>query len=90
MGRRSFETDKLAAELIKLVGGDLPQQKLAKVMVNEAGASVYSASAFAAAEFPALDVTLCVRSPTARRLQDPRAELVKIDPEVHRSWAISA
>ena len=57
-GTGSRETDKLAAELVKLVGGDLPQQKLAKVMVSEAGASVYSASAFAAAEFPALDVTL--------------------------------
>ena len=79
-GTGSRETDKLAAELIKLVAGHQPQQKLAKVMVSEAGASVYSASAFAAAEFPALDVTLRGAVSIARRLQDPLAELVKIDP----------
>ena len=79
-GTGSRETDKLAAELIKLVAAGQPQQKLAKVMVSEAGASVYSASAFAAAEFPTLDVTLRGAVSIARRLQDPLAELVKIDP----------
>ncbi|MEJ2694653.1 MAG: Tex family protein [Candidatus Thiodiazotropha sp.] len=76
-GTASRETDKLAAELIKLH----PELHLSKVMVSEAGASVYSASAFAANEFPELDVSLRGAVSIARRLQDPLAELVKIDPK---------
>ena len=76
-GTASRETDKLAAELIKLH----PELKLTKVVVSEAGASVYSASELAAREFPALDVTLRGAVSIARRLQDPLAELVKIDPK---------
>ncbi|MFT5506867.1 MAG: hypothetical protein ACI845_000264 [Gammaproteobacteria bacterium] len=76
-GTASRETEKLAAELIKK-HGDL---KLTKVVVNEAGASVYSASEFASAEFPNLDVTVRGAISIARRLQDPLAELVKIDPQ---------
>ena len=76
-GTASRETDKLAAELIKLH----PELKLQKVVVSEAGASVYSASEFAANEFPDLDVTLRGAVSIARRLQDPLAELVKIDPK---------
>jgi protein Tex len=80
-GTASRETDKLAAELIKLVATAHPEQKLIKIVVSEAGASVYSASALAAAEFPALDVSLRGAVSIARRLQDPLAELVKIDPK---------
>jgi uncharacterized protein len=76
-GTASRETEKLAADLIRL-HSDL---KLTKVMVSEAGASVYSASAFAAAELPGLDVSLRGAVSIARRLQDPLAELVKIDPK---------
>ncbi|PWR20434.1 Tex family protein [Zavarzinia aquatilis] len=77
-GTASRETDRLAAELI----GDLPaENKPIKVVVSEAGASVYSASALAAAEFPDLDVSLRGAVSIARRLQDPLAELVKIDPK---------
>jgi uncharacterized protein len=76
-GTASRETDKLAGELMKL----LPELKLTKVVVSEAGASVYSASALAANEFPTLDVTLRGAVSIARRLQDPLAELVKIDPK---------
>ncbi len=76
-GTASRETDKLAAELIKQ-HGDL---KLGKVVVSEAGASIYSASALAAKEFPQLDVTLRGAVSIARRLQDPLAELVKIEPK---------
>ena len=76
-GTASRETDKLAAELVKL----LPQLKMTKVMVSEAGASVYSASELAAREFPELDVSLRGAVSIARRLQDPLAELVKIDPK---------
>jgi uncharacterized protein len=76
-GTASRETEKLAAELI----GRHPDLQLIKVMVSEAGASVYSASAFAAAELPDLDVTLRGAVSIARRLQDPLAELVKIDPK---------
>ena len=79
-GTASRETDKLAADLIKLVAAKQPEQRLAKVVVSEAGASVYSASEFAAREFPDLDVTLRGAVSIARRLQDPLAELVKIDP----------
>jgi uncharacterized protein len=76
-GTASRETDKLAAELI----AKHPELKLTKVMVSEAGASVYSASAYAAQEMPELDVSLRGAVSIARRLQDPLAELVKIDPK---------
>ncbi len=76
-GTASRETDKLAGDLIKQTG-DL---KPSKVMVSEAGASVYSASALAAKEFPDLDVSLRGAVSIARRLQDPLAELVKIEPK---------
>ena len=76
-GTASRETDKLASELIALA----PELKLTKIVVSEAGASVYSASAFASAELPELDVTLRGAVSIARRLQDPLAELVKIDPK---------
>ncbi|MGH3435823.1 MAG: Tex family protein [Sciscionella sp.] len=76
-GTASRETDKLAAELISLNSG----LKLTKVMVSEAGASVYSASAYASAELPGMDVSLRGAVSIARRLQDPLAELVKIDPK---------
>jgi uncharacterized protein len=79
-GTGSRETDKLAVEVIKLATANNPEQKLAKVVVSEAGASVYSASALAAAEFPQLDVSLRGAVSIARRVQDPLAELVKIDP----------
>ncbi|MCM2328924.1 MAG: RNA-binding transcriptional accessory protein [Lysobacter sp.] len=80
-GTASRETDKLAAELMKLVAARKPEQRLAKIVVSEAGASVYSASEFAAKEFPDLDVSLRGAVSIARRLQDPLAELVKIDPK---------
>ncbi|MFE3324373.1 Tex family protein [Streptomyces sp. NPDC059176] len=76
-GTASRETDKLAGELI----AKHPELKLTKVMVSEAGASVYSASAFASQELPGLDVSLRGAVSIARRLQDPLAELVKIDPK---------
>ncbi|MBI4997035.1 MAG: RNA-binding transcriptional accessory protein [Rhodocyclales bacterium] len=76
-GTAGRETDKLAADLIKRH----PELKLTKVMVSEAGASVYSASELAAREFPELDVSLRGAVSIARRLQDPLAELVKIDPK---------
>ncbi len=76
-GTASRETDKLAIELVKL----LPELKMTKIVVSEAGASVYSASAFASEELPGLDVTLRGAVSIARRLQDPLAELVKIDPK---------
>ena len=76
-GTASRETDKLAKDLIKLH----PELKLTAVMVSEAGASVYSASELAAQEFPGLDVSLRGAVSIARRLQDPLAELVKIDPK---------
>ncbi|MGW1838835.1 Tex family protein [Streptomyces sp. NPDC002067] len=76
-GTASRETDKLAAELIAAQ----PELKLTKVMVSEAGASVYSASAFASQELPGMDVSLRGAVSIARRLQDPLAELVKIDPK---------
>jgi uncharacterized protein len=75
-GTGSRETDRLGAELIRLH----PELKLDKVVVSEAGASVYSASAFASQELPGLDVSLRGAVSIARRLQDPLAELVKIDP----------
>ncbi|MGI9002701.1 MAG: Tex family protein [Pseudonocardia sp.] len=76
-GTASRETDKLAGEL----AARNPGLKLTTVMVSEAGASVYSASAFASAELPELDVSLRGAVSIARRLQDPLAELVKIDPK---------
>ena len=76
-GTASRETDKLATELVKL----LPDLKMSKIVVSEAGASVYSASAFASEELPELDVTMRGAVSIARRLQDPLAELVKIDPK---------
>ncbi|MCX4855350.1 Tex family protein [Streptomyces canus] len=76
-GTASRETDKLAGELIT----KHPELKLTKVMVSEAGASVYSASAFASQELPNMDVSLRGAVSIARRLQDPLAELVKIDPK---------
>lgn len=76
-GTASRETAKLADDLIKAQ----PDLKLTKVIVSEAGASVYSASEFAAKEFPELDVSLRGAVSIARRLQDPLAELVKIDPK---------
>ena len=79
-GTASRETDKLAVEVIKLIVANMPDRKVSKIVVSEAGASVYSASAFAAAEFPDLDVSLRGAVSIARRLQDPLAELVKIEP----------
>ncbi|WP_042301178.1 Tex family protein [Paraburkholderia kururiensis] len=76
-GTASRETDKLAAELI----ARHPELKLQKIVVSEAGASVYSASELAAKEFPDLDVSLRGAVSIARRLQDPLAELVKIEPK---------
>ncbi|WP_055494149.1 Tex family protein [Streptomyces sp. TP-A0356] len=76
-GTASRETDKLAGELITRH----PELNLTKVMVSEAGASVYSASAFASQELPDMDVSLRGAVSIARRLQDPLAELVKIDPK---------
>ncbi len=76
-GTASRETDKLAHELINL----RPELKLTKIVVSEAGASVYSASEFASRELPDMDVTLRGAVSIARRLQDPLAELVKIDPK---------
>ncbi|WP_200862980.1 Tex family protein [Amycolatopsis orientalis] len=76
-GTASRETDKLAIELIK----KHPELKLTKAVVSEAGASVYSASAFASQELPGMDVSLRGAVSIARRLQDPLAELVKIDPK---------
>ncbi len=76
-GTASRETDKLAGDLLKL----LPERNIQKIVVSEAGASVYSASETAAKEFPNLDVSLRGAVSIARRLQDPLAELVKIEPK---------
>jgi len=76
-GTASRETDKLVQDLMK----QAPELKLTKIVVSEAGASVYSASELAAKEFPELDVSLRGAVSIARRLQDPLAELVKIDPK---------
>ena len=76
-GTFSRETDELAGQMLKR----FPALKATKVIVNEAGASVYSASQFAAEEFPDLDVSLRGAASIARRLQDPLAELVKIEPK---------
>ncbi|WP_413708326.1 Tex family protein [Ralstonia sp. Ralssp110] len=76
-GTASRETDKLVQDLMR----NAPELKLTKIVVSEAGASVYSASELAAKEFPELDVSLRGAVSIARRLQDPLAELVKIDPK---------
>ncbi|MFI5783648.1 Tex family protein [Nocardia sp. NPDC051570] len=76
-GTASRETDALATELISRI----PENKPTKIVVSEAGASVYSASAYASAELPEMDVSLRGAVSIARRLQDPLAELVKIDPK---------
>jgi uncharacterized protein len=76
-GTASRETDRLAQDLIK----QRPELKLTKIVVSEAGASVYSASEFASRELPDMDVSLRGAVSIARRLQDPLAELVKIDPK---------
>ncbi|MER7074061.1 Tex family protein [Terrabacter sp. NPDC000476] len=76
-GTASRETDRLAADLIKAH----PELRLTSAVVSEAGASVYSASAFASQELPDMDVSLRGAVSIARRLQDPLAELVKIDPK---------
>ena len=85
-GTASRETDKLAADLIKLLAkmaaqAGAPAPAVEKVVVSEAGASVYSASEFASQEMPDVDVSLRGAASIARRLQDPLAELVKIDPK---------
>ncbi len=80
-GTASRETDKLAADLIKRITELAPDTHIEKVVVSEAGASVYSASEFASKELPELDVSLRGAVSIARRLQDPLAELVKIDPK---------
>ncbi len=80
-GTASRETDKLAADLIARIAKLAPDVKILKVVVSEAGASVYSASEFASKELPDLDVSLRGAVSIARRLQDPLAELVKIDPK---------
>ncbi|MFT5756023.1 MAG: hypothetical protein ACI9LM_000735 [Alteromonadaceae bacterium] len=86
-GTASRESDALATEVIKILAGNIAENaqskniKPNKMMVSEAGASVYSASEFAANEFPDLDVSIRGAVSIARRLQDPMAELVKIDPK---------
>ncbi|MCP5143393.1 MAG: RNA-binding transcriptional accessory protein [Gammaproteobacteria bacterium] len=80
-GTASRETDRLAADLLKLLPADKVARKPIKIVVSEAGASVYSASALAAKELAQLDVTLRGAVSIARRLQDPLAELVKIEPK---------
>ncbi len=80
-GTASRETDKLAAELIERVIKAAPSYALQKVVVSEAGASVYSASELASQELPSLDVSLRGAVSIARRVQDPLAELVKIEPK---------
>jgi len=80
-GTASRETDKLAADLIQRIKALAPEAPLDKVIVSEAGASVYSASEYASQELPELDVSLRGAVSIARRLQDPLAELVKIEPK---------
>ncbi|HWP19807.1 MAG TPA: Tex family protein [Burkholderiaceae bacterium] len=80
-GTASRETDKLAADLIKRIQQLAPGTPIEKVVVSEAGASVYSASEYASKELPELDVSLRGAVSIARRVQDPLAELVKIDPK---------
>jgi protein Tex len=80
-GTASRETDQLAQELVRRVQAAVPTHRIDKVVVSEAGASVYSASEFASQELPELDVSLRGAVSIARRVQDPLAELVKIDPK---------
>jgi uncharacterized protein len=80
-GTASRETDQLAADLIKHIHAAAPDHRIEKVVVSEAGASVYSASEFASRELPELDVSLRGAVSIARRVQDPLAELVKIEPK---------
>lgn len=80
-GTASRETDKLAGDVMRQFNNASSPVKLTKVVVNEAGASIYSASEFAAREFPNLDVTIRGAVSIGRRLQDPLAELVKIEPK---------
>ncbi|MBL8346752.1 MAG: RNA-binding transcriptional accessory protein [Rubrivivax sp.] len=80
-GTASRETDRLTGDLIKRIKGLAPDVAIDKVVVSEAGASVYSASEFASQELPELDVSLRGAVSIARRLQDPLAELVKIEPK---------
>jgi uncharacterized protein len=80
-GTASRETDKLAGELIKQLAKLQPDPVIEKVVVSEAGASVYSASEYASQEMPDVDVSLRGAASIARRLQDPLAELVKIEPK---------
>ncbi|MBL8302275.1 MAG: RNA-binding transcriptional accessory protein, partial [Ideonella sp.] len=80
-GTASRETDKLAGDLIKRLQALAPEVAIQKIVVSEAGASVYSASEYASKELPELDVSLRGAVSIARRLQDPLAELVKIDPK---------
>ena len=80
-GTGSRETDKLAADLIKRIQTLVPGTHIERVVVSEAGASVYSASEYASKELPDLDVTIRGAVSIARRLQDPLAELVKIEPK---------
>jgi uncharacterized protein len=80
-GTASRETDKLAGDLIRRIQQIAPGTRIEKVVVSEAGASVYSASEYASKELPDLDVSLRGAVSIARRLQDPLAELVKIDPK---------
>ena len=80
-GTASRETDKLAADLLKRIRAAAPEHAIDKVVVSEAGASVYSASEVASKELPELDVSLRGAVSIARRLQDPLAELVKIEPK---------
>lgn len=80
-GTGSRESDKLVAEVMQIFKADESKVQLTKMIVSEAGASVYSASEFAANEFPDLDVSIRGAVSIARRLQDPLAELVKIDPK---------
>jgi uncharacterized protein len=80
-GTASRETDKLAADLIKRMQSLAPDVRIEKVVVSEAGASVYSASEYASKELPELDVSLRGAVSIARRVQDPLAELVKIEPK---------
>lgn len=80
-GTASRETDRLATELVAELKRINPERKVTKLVVSEAGASVYSASALASAELPGMDVSLRGAVSIARRLQDPLAELVKIEPK---------
>lgn len=80
-GTASRETDQLAADVIKRIHQAAPDHGLQKLVVSEAGASIYSASAYASAELPDVDVSLRGAVSIARRVQDPLAELVKIDPK---------